>query len=94
MLLRHNCRIRVTSALVYASFWKAKSERFAQQAKESNLYFNANQITEFYTQIRVKRKLDVTNNVAAAKVTSALESSYFERQRARRLIKQAYGCDQ
>jgi hypothetical protein len=44
---------------------------------------NANQFTEFYT-FRVKERLDVINNIVAAKVTSALESSWFERQRAGR----------
>jgi hypothetical protein len=34
-----------------------------------------NQITKFYTQIRVKERLDVTNIVVVAKVTSALKSS-------------------
>jgi hypothetical protein len=30
LLLRHYAENRVTSALIYASFWKAKGERFAQ----------------------------------------------------------------
>jgi hypothetical protein len=62
----------VTSALVLGQFWKAKSERFTPKGKENDLHFKANQLTKSYTQIRVKERLDVTNIVAAAKVTSAL----------------------
>jgi hypothetical protein len=65
----------VTSALIYVNFGGQKVNVLLIKPKKITYTSNANQITMFYTQMRVKERLDVIKIAAATEVTLALNQA-------------------